>query len=463
MHFNIALIYGSICFVVLINYSLTKETIRFAFELSRHGSVSPSSNLSSDYTDYFGEKWKGLNELTLVGQRQQYILGYHTRLRYIEDNPLLSKSFDPREIYVTSTNSNCTILSANAQLQGLYPPGTGATLNQRQIDNANPPNDILYYKKEREDLGTNALPDRMTLIPVHNFHLKDHSFELTDPDNCPDMANYYKDKEKEYRDKWVNEFITKYGEKMATIIGQTDKNAFNDYKLTKSIVETLISEEYDGRTLNKIKEAGINVKELLADCHEYLSNDLLYFDAKINELASISMSPTIKDIVEWIKLKVNNDLNGLYDSTDYSPPKFVLYLSYAPSLVAFQLFIRNIWPDVTPSYPRFASSAFLELIQTVAQSPTSEKDYIIRYRFNNKQFTDVSYTAFIDKASTMLKSMDEIKQFCGWVDIKPTFNYYIIIITALGIVSISLITMMVFICIKRKKDREKALYTQTFK
>ena len=74
---------------------------------------------------------------------------------------------------VYASENNRTLMSANSLLHGLYPPGTGPTIDPDLVDRAVPPVDSSLYKEEKERLDNcnhTALPDRMNLIPVHiNF------------------------------------------------------------------------------------------------------------------------------------------------------------------------------------------------------------------------------------------------------------------------------------------------------
>ena len=65
------------------------DTIRMSYILSRTGAHSPSElkktynqNNEIIYKDIFGYDWLGENELTSVGKRQQYYLGYRHNLKY---------------------------------------------------------------------------------------------------------------------------------------------------------------------------------------------------------------------------------------------------------------------------------------------------------------------------------------------------------------------------------------------
>ena len=123
--------------ISFLNFNYCKESLRFAFALTRNGVRSPLI-LDENKKDIFGEEWLGRGELTKIGKRQQLLLGYHFYLRYVENLSLLSKVYDPREVYFSSTETNYTLQSSYAQVHGLYLQGV-PLVNDAQKNNAIPP------------------------------------------------------------------------------------------------------------------------------------------------------------------------------------------------------------------------------------------------------------------------------------------------------------------------------------
>ena len=71
--------------------------------------------------EYTGQDWikvpGGVNE---VGLRQQYLLGRELRKRYAQDTSLLDTDYMPFQFYYTSADDRRSLMSAYAQLAGIY-------------------------------------------------------------------------------------------------------------------------------------------------------------------------------------------------------------------------------------------------------------------------------------------------------------------------------------------------------
>ncbi|CAK8692788.1 unnamed protein product [Clavelina lepadiformis] len=107
--------------MVLLENCATENAPQLVFAnlLWRHGSRSPVTSYPSD--PYNGKPiWpQGPGQLTNVGMRQQHELGQYFRQRY---NNFLSKHYKRSEIYVRSTDVDRTLMSAECNMAGLYPP-----------------------------------------------------------------------------------------------------------------------------------------------------------------------------------------------------------------------------------------------------------------------------------------------------------------------------------------------------
>ncbi|CAG9864365.1 unnamed protein product [Phyllotreta striolata] len=114
---NIPIITLILCVIGADSYE--NNTLLAVAVIYRHGDRSPSKSFPNDV--YFNETYwpMGFGQLTKEGIARQYELGKWFRRRY---NDFLSDNYSPNEIYIHSTNSDRTLMSAYANLAGLYPP-----------------------------------------------------------------------------------------------------------------------------------------------------------------------------------------------------------------------------------------------------------------------------------------------------------------------------------------------------
>ncbi|XP_038049005.1 prostatic acid phosphatase-like isoform X2 [Patiria miniata] len=113
------------CFVIIFaafcSTSSSNRTLKLTHVLFRHGNRSPIKAYPSD--PYQEDTWpQGFGQLTQEGMRQHYELGKWLRQRYVTDSRLLNSSYVRTEIHVHSTAYDRTLMSAQSNLAGLYPP-----------------------------------------------------------------------------------------------------------------------------------------------------------------------------------------------------------------------------------------------------------------------------------------------------------------------------------------------------
>jgi lysosomal acid phosphatase len=111
------------CSGVLAN----EKNMVFAIDVIRHGDRAPIDPIPT--APYIGPV--RLGELTPTGMEQEYRLGCKLHDRYTHLNHLLPEHYSSETMYVRSTDIDRTLISAECALLGLYPQGTGPTVNSK--------------------------------------------------------------------------------------------------------------------------------------------------------------------------------------------------------------------------------------------------------------------------------------------------------------------------------------------
>ncbi|XP_053680099.1 prostatic acid phosphatase [Anopheles nili] len=96
-----------------------KDTLLFAHILFRHGDRTPIDPYPNDPWKDPSHWTAGWGELVNAGKIRHLLLGKWLRKRYAS---LLKETYRSDEIYVRSTDVDRTLMSAEANLAGLYPP-----------------------------------------------------------------------------------------------------------------------------------------------------------------------------------------------------------------------------------------------------------------------------------------------------------------------------------------------------
>jgi hypothetical protein len=105
---------------LIANVVAGDKKLIFVHAIWRHGDRNPANNFPTD-TGNNETTWPdGWGELTNIGAIQHFELGRTLRKRY--EGLFDTNKYDSKEIYVRSTSYNRTIMSALANLAGMFPP-----------------------------------------------------------------------------------------------------------------------------------------------------------------------------------------------------------------------------------------------------------------------------------------------------------------------------------------------------
>lgn len=397
----------------LVFLTLTYETKRlFVFEQARHGARAPWQTLNTKSEDIFGEKWSGVGELTSVGLRMHFLLGVRNKKRY---TPFLNPYYDPNEILVYSTNTNRTIQSIGAQLQGLFPIASGPQLtnDQSQIENETLPfNQTTAVKKAIKELGLNALPNQMNIVPIHIFNPYDREFSLNDNDKCHALKQIkehnVKSKQMQRLAKRTQETFNKtFSESLFKYFNITNPDYYFDMDRLYNLADIFISTYTDGRKMLKLKKAGIDFDKLYEESLRisYLITYLFEFTSEHNYISIMAMSPTYRKILYWMDRRYQLDKEGRGDESVESSPKMVIYSGHDTTLATNYYFMHELFnSSIEQSF--FTSNLYLELVKK------NNKDYFVQFYSNDRLMIEIPYAKFNNTVSRRLWSRKQIEEFC---------------------------------------------------
>uniref|UniRef100_A0ABM5GPL8 acid phosphatase n=1 Tax=Pogona vitticeps TaxID=103695 RepID=A0ABM5GPL8_9SAUR len=312
---NVHLSLLNLLFLLLLQSTAGRE-LKFVLLLYRHGDRSPIESYPTSL--HKESEWpQGYGQLTTIGMQQQYELGQYIKKRY---SNFLSHAYKREEILVQSSETDRTIMSAQANLAGMFPP-TG-----EQVWNP----DLLWQP-----------------VPVHIVP-KGHSPKLRYPIfDCPRYRELLKEtmESSEFQAK-----IQPYEEFIQEIAVYAGYNPYilkyvDNFKLWH-IQDTLFCELIHNYTLPK-----------------WATEDIR---AKLEELTVISLSTLfgIYKREEKARLQggllVKNILEHLSNAAKYPKRrKMLIYSAHDTTLGALQMAL-NIYNEKVPPY---AACQIFELYQ----------------------------------------------------------------------------------------------------
>ncbi|CDW80158.1 histidine acid phosphatase family protein [Stylonychia lemnae] len=163
------------------------QTTRLIIDLSGPGATTPKTLFGKTKTPTDEPKFP--NQVTPLGQRQQFIVGQELRTRYYQDAGFLNYSYDISALWIQTTFDAQNIVSTQAHLHGIYPPYTNInTLNDWQQRNAVPPLDNVLndqWTAWQAELGNLALLNGFNTFPINVMGADDDFILNLSVDNCP--------------------------------------------------------------------------------------------------------------------------------------------------------------------------------------------------------------------------------------------------------------------------------------
>ncbi len=342
--------------IILISKIILQQTIEdihFVLIHSRHGARAPIQ-LYSNYTDIFGNKWEGPSELTEMGVKQHYLIGLRNSIVY---KKLYNPEYKNKEILVYSTNLNRTIMSAQAQLLGMY-NNIHYNFNlvkekgniQINLSNFNFDEDYFHYYP----------------VPIHTYEEKKINgvtkmilvMDYLWPRRCKkNLDKINKNiKNETLTKKKVDDMINKYFTEQQK--ESTKKNNIQrNFNLVHRFCDVIISTYYDGKKIERI-----DLDQARNDCENFEFWKQVEIEQSYNAKDSgiYTMSLMMDNLLYWMEGRIKQ--TNLEEKAGF--PKIVLYMGHDTTLIAMQRFLKDaLQKNISNTFSKtpFASSQFFEL------------------------------------------------------------------------------------------------------
>ena len=444
-------------FIILLIFSSLKvikseEKIIFAWQIHRHGARAPYKGVVNN-TDVYHENWTEIEELTEVGKRMLYLLGVKTRKRYVDKYNLLSKEYNPQEIYIRSTDVNRTIESIESLLQGLYPIGTGPDHSR-----VFPPNKKYYNEFEKIIESYNlsdgsALPFKMSIEPIHLFYKPKHEFQLYDTNLCFGHKEKYLEQQNSKRIKDLADDLNNHFDRLFFDLEGTDNQTFlYDYWTIYKYMDGFVCDDTDSRKFEYLFKNYEDFNEKKLDLLRNYSKEYLWLDYSYvnypegyDNISIVANSYTMHSIINWMK----NSIDG-YEKNNSNYLKYVIYSAHDASIGALEHFMKYAF-NTEVEYSSFAESRYFELYID------ENNEYRVRYlKGENSIKIDLTYNEFKKIINDKTWNDYEVADFCQFEkkpikdkkrESNPTLN--LVFMLSLIILNVIILFILLFCTFKK--------------
>ena len=432
---------------IFIKYSYADDLPNLVIELFRHGARSDSEVNDTTWADH--------DELTPVGMRQHYILGKLLAERY----PHILGTFDANKIYVRSTNFNRTLMSAAAQLQGIFegmgpslPDGSSPDLMIPPYANTTLVNEILANLSNT----TAALPNNLQLVTINTADLNNDELLYGGPGTCPTSAQWFKDKPTDDQAQKVFDSLSTTTKALG-VLGQNMKQLDDYFQLG----DMLVADHFSNKSLPPGIEFNSSVYNDTVFGFQWFTN---YVYTGTGPELRVNCYLLVNTIIDWF--------DGVVNGTNHL--EFIMLSSHDTTLLRLLGLYNITHPDCLAQnhqsmvkgtdlpfpnciYPSYASQVILELYNS-----TTEEPYVkVLYESEPMDIcTNGQYKCTLKDFKTLSSRLldlnyDDYLTICGINhnnnDNPKSHLLTIILLTIVGILVIAIIAVVVIYFLRKKQ------------
>lgn len=349
-------------FLLLLFLPIFSCKLLMVLEIFRHGAREP-------VYDYWNARtFREFGELTSVGMHQHYLLGQHIRKLYVEDQPLLSRIYQPEEVYVRSTDLNRTITSAISHLYGLFPLNEGPLIPKGIEEKyLYPPFRGIYQGNGSRKIWEKkfGLKAGFQPVPVLTFQEKDDY--LLRPfmwSACPGTNLLEKmQKNTEKYQAWANEFEGTFNE-IEKIVNTSETMTCSEITMETALraYDVFYADMFFNKLLPEHLDEGLwRNLSFVADMH------LFYLKFGTTLQQRLQCHSFFSEILEDFDEKINNNNASSFKMKIFSAHDLTLgYLLTGLNLTSYQCIeeiFRNNHTNALNcfNYPTYASNMLIEL------------------------------------------------------------------------------------------------------
>ena len=438
-----------------IFHKFYNSKLLFIYQHIRHGSRSPMK-LDNNNNDFFGYHWDTDGTTTATGNRMAYLLGIISRNKYKD---FLLNRYDPREIYITSTWVDRTIITAQCFLTGLYSNIKYSELNNINNDTKKilPP---LKNNKQLDEflnkLEKNISLNNMIIPPIHHYFKSQHytllELEVSYSDCPPNNKKQFDLINSNSTQNQIKYFITKFGEGISKF-KNISINEVNNYNFVNVLIicDSLLcdlKEMTDLTKINNLENFGINLNEFKEFCSNFAlitwNSDIVN---KYEDIVFMGESPLFRDLISFMDKRIELDKNNNSDKLEYGKPKYFLYSGHDVSITANMKFMHFIFGyKITPCV--FSSNLYIEL-----EKDDNSNNYYINYLLNDELISKINYKEFKEKILKVLWTDEQINNYCNFgiiTKFKDKTSLYKKIIFTISLLLIANIFIVIIFKLKNK-------------